>query len=585
MFPKINLNFVKKKLDTIRRQIMVAEFIQRGQNVSPLNGEIPNSNCNMPNLNNVRNLIIPPNNNNLSNCSSPTEYMHQVHTNNYNNNQQEPQNMPQSQQFANHNEELLLESLMNSNSQKSDSYQANNGYDLTAIKRKELFSQRKQREFIPDSKKDDSYWDRRRRNNEAAKRSREKRRFNDMVLEQKVVELTKENHILKAQLDAIKDKFGINAENFICIDKILASIPTNDQLITITKRPKIATLSATSPIIFQSNNISPIPTPVIHHSVINSPHLQHMSAAAAAATVSYQHENNNLNYHETANSTANAFSSLSYHHQHQLQQQQQQQQQQFYENKNNNIINNNNVLNLSRSKSKSQSRSPSPSRSTPLQSPLETSSGSGDENLVTNSNNLPPEQLEELAQSQPQLQLQLQPPQTLTEPLLITHDDPQLKRKRNLNDINNSLPLKLRHKSHLGDKDSNNANLLENLKQETIVTNSRTSPAWDAEGSGSSDERDSGISMGISEWPTINNAHLHSNSNSTTKLTNILKNRSQLFMKILNNVNHKIGIDNNNEEEDDVSKKHIQSEIERLSSEVASLKSLIVHEDVKKFAI
>lgn len=29
---------------------------------------------------------------------------------------------------------------------------------------------RKQREFIPDSKKDESYWDRRKRNNEAAKR-------------------------------------------------------------------------------------------------------------------------------------------------------------------------------------------------------------------------------------------------------------------------------------------------------------------------------------------------------------------------------------------------------------------------------
>lgn len=33
-----------------------------------------------------------------------------------------------------------------------------------------LFTSRKQREFIPDSKKDDCYWDRRRRNNEAAKR-------------------------------------------------------------------------------------------------------------------------------------------------------------------------------------------------------------------------------------------------------------------------------------------------------------------------------------------------------------------------------------------------------------------------------
>ncbi|KAH7970917.1 hypothetical protein HPB49_016708 [Dermacentor silvarum] len=47
--------------------------------------------------------------------------------------------------------------------------------------REPLFPTRKQREFIPDNKKDDTYWDRRRRNNEAAKRSREKRRLNDMA--------------------------------------------------------------------------------------------------------------------------------------------------------------------------------------------------------------------------------------------------------------------------------------------------------------------------------------------------------------------------------------------------------------------
>lgn len=63
-------------------------------------------------------------------------------------------------------------------------------YDLNShIKRKELFTQRKQREFIPDNKKDDSYWDRRRRNNEAAKRSREKRRYNDMVSIQSCAEI------------------------------------------------------------------------------------------------------------------------------------------------------------------------------------------------------------------------------------------------------------------------------------------------------------------------------------------------------------------------------------------------------------
>ena len=106
------------------------------------------------------------------------------------------------------------------------------------LKRKEIFSQRKQREFIPDAKKDDSYWDRRRRNNEAAKRSREKRRFNDMVLEQRVIELTKENHVLKAQLDAIKDKYNISGENLVSVDQIMATLPTSEQVLSFSKRIK-----------------------------------------------------------------------------------------------------------------------------------------------------------------------------------------------------------------------------------------------------------------------------------------------------------------------------------------------------------
>lgn len=112
-------------------------------------------------------------------------------------------------------------------------------YDLSNnMKRKDLFTQRKQREFIPDNKKDDSYWDRRRRNNEAAKRSREKRRFNDMVLEQRVLELTKENHVLKAQLHAIKDKFGINGDSLIILEQVLATLPSNEQLLSFSKRTK-----------------------------------------------------------------------------------------------------------------------------------------------------------------------------------------------------------------------------------------------------------------------------------------------------------------------------------------------------------
>lgn len=68
---------------------------------------------------------------------------------------------------------------------------------------------RRKREFIPDEKKDSLYWERRRKNNEAAKRSREKRRLNDMVLENKLMALGEENAALKAELLSLKLKFGL----------------------------------------------------------------------------------------------------------------------------------------------------------------------------------------------------------------------------------------------------------------------------------------------------------------------------------------------------------------------------------------
>lgn len=68
---------------------------------------------------------------------------------------------------------------------------------------------RRKREFIPDEKKDNLYWERRRKNNEAAKRSREKRRINDMVLENKLMALGEENASLKAELLSLKLKFGL----------------------------------------------------------------------------------------------------------------------------------------------------------------------------------------------------------------------------------------------------------------------------------------------------------------------------------------------------------------------------------------
>ena len=47
-------------------------------------------------------------------------------------------------------------------------------------------------------------------------RSREKRRLSDMVLETKVLELNRENAILKAELYAIKEKFGLPHAQVSC---------------------------------------------------------------------------------------------------------------------------------------------------------------------------------------------------------------------------------------------------------------------------------------------------------------------------------------------------------------------------------
>ncbi|XP_018617103.1 nuclear factor, interleukin 3 regulated, member 3 [Scleropages formosus] len=86
----------------------------------------------------------------------------------------------------------------------------------SALKRKESPSAgnmaRRKREFIPDEKKDEGYWDKRRKNNEAAKRSREKRRVNDMVLESRVMALLEENARLRAELLALKFRFGLVRE-------------------------------------------------------------------------------------------------------------------------------------------------------------------------------------------------------------------------------------------------------------------------------------------------------------------------------------------------------------------------------------
>ncbi|KPP64528.1 nuclear factor interleukin-3-regulated protein-like [Scleropages formosus] len=77
------------------------------------------------------------------------------------------------------------------------------------VKPKPNMTCRRKREFISDEKKDASYWEKRRKNNEAAKRSREKRRLNDMVLENRVIALNEENVRLKTELLQLKLRFGL----------------------------------------------------------------------------------------------------------------------------------------------------------------------------------------------------------------------------------------------------------------------------------------------------------------------------------------------------------------------------------------
>ncbi|XP_047738876.1 nuclear factor interleukin-3-regulated protein isoform X2 [Hyalella azteca] len=124
-----------------------------------------------------------------------------------------------------------------------------------------IFAQRKQREFIPDNKKDESYWDRRRRNNEAAKRSREKRRFNDMILEQRVIELSKENHILRAQLNALENKFHVKGEGLVNEEQVLATMPQAEQILSLTRRSNISILSVGSPTSLLSPSSLPSTSP------------------------------------------------------------------------------------------------------------------------------------------------------------------------------------------------------------------------------------------------------------------------------------------------------------------------------------
>ena len=431
-----------------------------------------------------------------------------------------------------------------------------------------MFSQRKQREFIPDNKKDDSYWDRRRRNNEAAKRSREKRRYNDMVLEQRVIELTKENHILKAQLDAIKDKYNICGENLVSVDQILATLPTNEQVLSITKRAKMS--AGASPSMMYPLSPSPISQmpPSMMHQTPDTPRAnQNMSNGLGSAGT------------PTSNGVINGkIPSKPHHH----------------------IYASMYVDERSRESRSGVITSPHSSPQNDHNSvdhDMDSSTGVAP-TTTTNSNSLAPHlhnhhnlhhhmgysvpyptiagpdvrnpephivHQQEVITSSPSsindhcgsenvLNLSRRvasPYDVSSEPGSgIASGDDEHERDQMNNDCNNSLPLKLRHKSHLGDKDAATALLaLQHIKQEP---NLRSSPrSWDG-GDGSSDERDSGISIcGAPDW--------------TATL--------QQKLAVVQVQNQPTPVIMVNKEEENI---HLKSQLARLESEVATIKNMMI---------
>ena len=121
----------------------------------------------------------------------------------------------------------------NMNDRKSDR-------DGRNLMKKELIPQRKRRDFIPEEFKDDHYWERRRKNNLAAKRSREKRRINDIVLEAKVFELKKFNNVLKLKLELLTKKYQVSEEE---IERIFEE---NKHLLEVVESIEISELTSDS---------------------------------------------------------------------------------------------------------------------------------------------------------------------------------------------------------------------------------------------------------------------------------------------------------------------------------------------------
>lgn len=106
---------------------------------------------------------------------------------------------------------------------------------------------RRKREFISEENKDASYWEKRRKNNEAAKRSREKRRLNDKVLENRVMALNEENLRLKTELLQLKLRFGlISSTSYLEKKQQIGSAAENKRVSEGTRFPGVLMSSDSS---------------------------------------------------------------------------------------------------------------------------------------------------------------------------------------------------------------------------------------------------------------------------------------------------------------------------------------------------
>ncbi|XP_070688274.1 NFIL3 like protein [Pempheris klunzingeri] len=71
---------------------------------------------------------------------------------------------------------------------------------------------RRKREMIPANRKDATYWDKRVKNNEAARRSREKRRLSDLMMQGQLLALNEENAELRARVLSLQYHSGPGAQ-------------------------------------------------------------------------------------------------------------------------------------------------------------------------------------------------------------------------------------------------------------------------------------------------------------------------------------------------------------------------------------